>query len=174
MSTTKHWKQEFALAGRASVLAAAGLAALAAPVPAMAQYTQTISNDLSRCQAGKPSAVMVTVDNISSSTGKVRVQLYRATKEDWLSKGRWLRRIEVPARAGTMTFCLPTPGPGSYGVAVRHDVNGNNQTDITTDGGAMSNNPSLNIFNLGKPHFKKTAFDVGSSVTSIRIQMRYL
>jgi len=160
--------------GRVLVLAAAGLSCLALAAPADAKYREKIGNDLSRCQAGKPSAVMVTVDDIKSSSGMVRVQLYRSTKEDWLEKGRWLYRIETPARAGTMTFCLPTPGPGTYGVAVRHDANGNNDTDISSDGGAMSNNPSLNIFNLGKPSYKKTAFEVGSSVKSIRIQMRYL
>ena len=42
------------------------------------------------------------------------------------------------------------------------------------DGGAMSNNPSINIFNLGKPSYRKTAFEVGEGVTSIRINMRYM
>ena len=28
----------------------------------------------------------------------------------------------------------------------------------------MSNNPSINIFNLGKPSYKKTGFDVGNGV----------
>ena len=41
------------------------------------------------------------------------------------------------------------------------------------DGGAMSNNPSRNIFKLGKPSYKKTAFNVGSGVESISIRMRY-
>ncbi|AKH43213.1 uncharacterized protein (DUF2141 family) [Altererythrobacter atlanticus] len=164
------------ISGRAVMLAAAALTGLAAAGPAQAQteYRQKISNDMTRCQAGKPSAVMVTVDDIKSAQGTIRVQLYRGTKADWLEKGRWLYRIEAPARAGTMTFCLPAPGPGTYGVAVRHDVNKNGSTDITQDGGAMSNNPSLNVFNLGKPSYKKTAFEVGNSVKSIRIQMRYL
>ena len=42
----------------------------------------------------------------------MRVQLYRATKADWLEKGRWLNRIEAPARAGSMTFCMPVPAAG--------------------------------------------------------------
>jgi uncharacterized protein (DUF2141 family) len=57
---------------------------------------------------------------------------------------------------------------------VRHDVNGNGHTDLTQDGGGMSNNPSINIFNLGKPSYKKTAISVGNGVKSIRIQMRYM
>ncbi|MEJ2410002.1 MAG: DUF2141 domain-containing protein [Novosphingobium sp.] len=140
---------------------------------AAAEYRNRIPNDMSRCTAGSPSAVMVTVDGIKTSEGKLRVQAYRATQDEWLEKGKWLSRIEVPAREGTMTFCLPVPGPGSYGVAVRHDLNGNGKTDIMSDGGAMSNNPSINIFNLGKPKYTKVGVPVDGGVKSIRIEMKY-
>ena len=66
------------------------------------------------------------------------------------------------------------PEAGSYGIGVRHDVNNNDETDLTQDGGGMSNNPSINILNLGKPSYKKTAFAVGDGVRAIRIQMKYL
>ena len=38
----------------------------------------------------------------------------------------------------------------------------------------MSNNPSINIFNLGKPSYRKTAFTVGEGVTTISIAMKYM
>ncbi|RDC61231.1 hypothetical protein HME9302_02451 [Alteripontixanthobacter maritimus] len=157
-------------------LAAAGLIAgsIGMAVPAHAQYKRTISNNLSDCNAGSSSAVMVTVDGIDQSSGTMRVQIYRGTEGEWLKKGKWLSRIETRAKNGSMTFCLPVSGPGTYAVAVRHDKNGNGKTDLTTDGGAMSNNPSLNILNLGKPSYKKTAFSVGTGVKSIRIRMRYM
>ena len=104
----------------------------------------------------------------------MRVQLYRATKQDWLETGRWLNRIELPARAGTMSFCMPAPATGTYGIAIRHDVNGNGETDLTQDGGGMSNNPSINIFNLGKPSYRKAAFSLGQEVKAITIRMRYM
>lgn len=152
-------------------LAATGLATAA---PAAAQYRQKIGNDMSKCRSDSGPAVMVTVDGIESSSGNIRVQSYRGTEADWLEKGRWLNRIQTRASAGTMTFCLPVPRPGTYAVAVRHDRNGNGDTDLMQDGGAMSNNPSLNIFNLGKPSYTKTAFSVGNGVKSIRIRMRYM
>ncbi len=142
-------------------------------VPAMAQYQQTIGNDPARCRGGSP-AVRVTVSGIESARGNVRVQLYRGVEADWLQRGRWLYRIESPARAGTMSFCLPVPEAGPYAVAVRHDVNGNGETDLRTDGGAMSNNPSINIFNLGRPSISRTRFNVGGDVVSINVQMRYM
>ena len=160
-----------ALASRPALLAL-GLAALAA-VPAHAQYNQRIGNDLSKCRGGGP-AIKVTATDIKSGAGTIRVQLYRATRQDWLSKGRWLKRIEVPARAGSMTFCMPVPQPGSYGIAIRHDINDNDETDLTQDGGGMSNNPSINILNLGKPSYDKTAVAVGDEVKAITIRMRYM
>ena len=56
---------------------------------------------------------------------------------------------------------------------MRHDKNGNGKTDISSDGGGMSNNPSINIFNLGKPSYKKVGFDVGDKIEKISIRMRY-
>ena len=157
----------------ASGIVALSLAGLAVSTPADAQYRQKITHDASKCAAGGGPAVWVTINGIKTSTGTIRIQSYRGTKQDWLEKGRWIYRMEAPAKAGSMTFCMPLPAPGKYGIAVRHDVNGNGKTDIFTDGGAMSNNPSINIFNLGKPSYKKTAFDVGNGVKTMSIQMRY-
>lgn len=142
--------------------------------PAEAQYRRKIGNELGECRAGDGPAVKVTVTGIRSSKGTMRVQSYRATAADWLTKGRWINRIEVPARAGAMSFCLPVPAAGSYGIAVRHDVNNNGETDLREDGGGMSNNPSINIFNLGKPSFRKTAFAVGNDVKAVVITMKYM
>lgn len=155
-------------------LALAGTLALAAAVPSAAQYRQVIANDASECDAGSGPAVRVAVSGIKSTSGMLRIQVYRGTEAEWLKKGAWLKRIEARARAGAMSFCLPVPAAGSYAVAVRHDVNANGKTDLSQDGGGMSNNPSINIFNLGKPSYKKTAFAVGSGVTAIRIDMKYM
>lgn len=154
-------------------LLAVTLASSALAVPAFAQYRQVMSNDQSRCSGNGP-AVRVSLSGVSASSGTVRVQLYRGTATEWMQKGRWLARIEAPARAGSMSFCVPVPAAGTYAIAVRHDANGNGKTDLRTDGGGMSNNPSINIFNLGKPPVSRTAFPVGSEVRSISINMRYM
>ncbi|TCM16910.1 uncharacterized protein (DUF2141 family) [Novosphingobium sp. PhB165] len=157
-----------------AVLAGLGMLGLAASAGAAVRGHEEIRNDLSQCRADRGPALMVTVDGIKSSSGTIRVQSYRATPDDWLQAGRWISRIETPARAGSMTFCVPLPATGTFGIAVRHDVDGNGKTDIGTDGGAMSNNPSINIFNLGKPSYSKVGVQVGNEVKSIRIQMRYM
>jgi len=147
------------------------VALLAASVAANAEG-QVISNDLSKCRSGP--STLVQINGVKAGTGKIRVQSYHATSADWLVKGRWISRIEVPARAGSMTVCVPLPEAGSYGIAVRHDVNGNGKTDLSRDGGGMSNNPSINIFNLGKPSYTKTAFAVGNAPRTITITMKYM
>ncbi|NIJ35393.1 uncharacterized protein (DUF2141 family) [Sphingopyxis panaciterrae] len=147
------------------------VALLAFAVSAQAEG-RIISNDLSKCRSGP--STLVQISGVKASSGKIRVQSYRGTAADWLAKGRWLTRIEVPARAGSMTVCVPLPEAGVYGIAVRHDVNGNGKTDLTSDGGGMSNNPSINVFNLGKPSYKKTAFSVGDAPKTISISMKYM
>jgi uncharacterized protein (DUF2141 family) len=154
-----------------ATLALAAAAALAAP--AAAQFRNKNADDPARCRAGAGSAVNIHVSGITPAQGTLRVQLYRGIEADWLKSGRWLNRIELPVRAGSTTVCMPVPGPGTYAIAVRHDVNGNGKTDLRSDGGGMSNNPSINILNLGKPSYKQTAFAVAGGVKSISIQMRY-
>ncbi len=153
--------------------AALALTGLSLSAPADAQYREKIAHDPGKCAAGKGPAVMVAITDVKESKGTIRIQSYRATKQDWLEKGRWIYRMEAPAKAGTMRFCMPLPGPGHYGIAARHDLDGDGKTDIFGDGGAMSNDPSINIFNLGKPSYKKVGFDVGPGVKQISIRMRY-
>ena len=78
---------------------AAFAAAAALAMTGTASAGSAISNDMSRCSAGRGPAVKVVVQGVKSSTGKMRVQSYPATKAAWLTKGRWLQRIETGARA---------------------------------------------------------------------------
>lgn len=157
---------------------AAGLVASDAPAHAQASsksdYRNEIGNSMRTCAPGAGPAVRVTINGVKSSRGMIRAQVYNGTRGDWLEKGRWLNRIEIPAKRGRMTVCLPVPASGNYAVAVRHDVNGNGSTDLTADGGAMSNNPSINIFNLGKPGIDETRFQIGNGVKAISITMLYM
>lgn len=150
--------------------------ALFAAAPVMA-HGMEIGNDLDRCApSAKGPAVLVDVRGFAAATGTIRVQSYPATKAAWLTKGAWLNRIDVPVRAsnGAMRFCMPVPEPGRYGIAVRHDRDGNGKSDFSRDGGGFSNNPSISIFNLGKPGVDKAAFYAGPGVTKITINLQYM
>ena len=93
-----------------AVVASVVAAVLAAP--AVAQYRNKIDNEPAACRGSGP-AVKVQLDGITPAKGIVRAQLYRGTEADWLKKGRWLNRIEVPAHGREVAVCMPVPGPGS-------------------------------------------------------------
>lgn len=140
-------------------------------------HGQEIGNDLDRCGASaRGPAVLVDVRGFAAATGTVRLQSYPATRAAWLAKGEWLNRIDTTVRPsnGAMRFCMPLPEAGKYGIAVRHDRDGNGKTDISRDGGGFSNNPSISIFNLGKPAVEKAAFYAGPGVTRITITLKYM
>ncbi len=149
---------------------------LAVSTPSLAYAGQVIANDMSQCQSGAGPAVLIEIRGFRTCEGVIRVQSYRATKGEWLEKGRWLNRIEKQVRPvdGVMRFCMPVPAPGKYGIAVRHDTTGNGKTDIWKDGGGFSNNPKANVFNLGKPPVDKVAISVGQHPTSIAIRLQYM
>ncbi len=152
----------------------AALAGLATAVPGSAQqFERKIQHSVTPCQGDGP-AVWLYMTNIKNSTGNMRVVLYRAVEEDWLEKGRWLQRFEVPATKGQMSVCMPVPAPGEYAIAVRHDANGNDWDDIMVDGGGMSGKAKISIFNLGKPGVDKARFTIGKEVLPMTIRMQYV
>lgn len=151
-------------------LAAAAMLALAGN----AHAGSIISNDMTKCGAGKGPAIQVNVRGIKGGGGKIRVQNYPATQSAWLAKGKWLHRIEAKASVGGLNFCVPLAASGKYAIAVRHDKNSNGKTDISSDGGGFSNNPSINVLNLGKPSVGKVSFSAGTGVTTVTINMKYM
>jgi uncharacterized protein (DUF2141 family) len=153
-------------------LAAVSIGLLAA-APAVARG-EVIGNDMARCATGAGPAVLVELSGFKTVSGKVRVQSYPATRAAWLEKGAWINRVEVPVKSGFVRVCMPLPAAGRYGIAVRHDANGNGKTDFSSDGGGFSNNPKLSIFNLGKPSVDKVAINAGRGVSTISIRLQYM
>lgn len=159
---------------RLPLLSLATAAALAVLPTITAQAAgQKIAHDMSKCNAGKGPAVLIAVRDIKNVSGNIRVVSYPATKAAWLVSGKWINRIEVPASGQSMNICMPVPSEGNYGIAVLHDRNGNNKVDLGSDGGGMSNNPAINIFNLGKPGVDKVRFHAGPGITNLTINIRY-
>ena len=140
-----------------------------------AQAGTRVANDMSRCEAGAGgTAALVRVVGFRDSNGRVRVQSY-GSDSTWLERGEWLHRVDIPVRPRNrnMTVCLPLPGPGTYGIAVRHDSNGNNRSD-RRDGGGFSRNPDLSFpFNL-EPDFDEVVIRAGSGVTRVTVVLNYL
>lgn len=164
--------------GLALGLAAGALAGLvAAPsVAAPVVFGSKIGNDMSHCAAGKGPAVRLEVTGLASSEGNLFVRTYYARSSDWLKSRRYIHRIEMRPRKGTTTVCIPLPSAGDYAITVQHDVNGNRDTDLSTDGAGMSNNPKFGNF-LGviprPPGVDKARFSAGPGVTRMAIAVQY-
>ncbi|HEX5182592.1 MAG TPA: DUF2141 domain-containing protein [Allosphingosinicella sp.] len=146
---------------------AAALLACATAAPAAA-----LGPDAPVCNEGRP-AVLVSVNGFKARTGKLRVQLYGGDPRTFLAKGAKLRRIDLPVTgSGPMTVCIAVPHPGTYAIAVRHDVNGDNAQHDWSDGGGFSNNPRLSLLHL-KPSLNEAAISVGNGVRTIGVTLLY-
>jgi uncharacterized protein (DUF2141 family) len=147
--------------------AAAALAFLAPVTGAEA----ALGPDASACQAGSSdTAVLVNVSGFKSRTGHVRVQVY--DQSNFLVKGKRVRRIDLPVTSANMPICVSLPGPKTYAIAVRHDVNGNSKSGDWSDGGGFSRNPKLSLLNL-KPSFSDVAVPVGRGVKPVNVVLNY-
>ncbi|WP_414902721.1 DUF2141 domain-containing protein [Sphingomonas flavalba] len=145
--------------------------AMIAPL-AEAQATP-IGPDAAICARGGEPAVLVRVEGFKARTGTLRVQIYGDKPEDFLAKGRWLKRIEVPVRPhGPVEVCVGLPKPGAYAVAVRHDVNGNGKSGDRSDGGGFSRNPGLSLLSL-KPKYQDVAISVGGHPLPVDVVLNY-
>ncbi len=150
----------------------AAMALAMAATPASAQR-EKISNNLNQCSTGNGPAVLVEVRGFKKATGRIRVQSYEGTKTKWLKKGAWINRIDVPVRlkGGKMRFCMPVPKAGVYGIAVRHDMDGNGKSGWS-DGGGFTGNPNISLTNL-KPSIRKSAIRVGNGVARANVVLNY-
>ena len=149
-------------------LIAALLLGAGAAVPAAA----ALGPDAAACSDGKP-AFLVSVNGFKARTGKLRVQLYANDPKTFLAKGAKLKRIDLAVTGtGPMNICVAVPHPGTYAIAVRHDVNGDNSRGDWSDGGGFSNNPSLSLLHL-KPSLRQTAVNVGNGVKPVSITLLY-
>ncbi len=139
---------------------------------------QALGPEAARCAAGAAGpAMLVTVTGLKDRRGAVRVRSFGGPASNYFSKKRALQRIEIPApTSGPVRVCMPVPTPGWYAVDVRHDTNGNGDTD-RADGGGASGNPKITLIDVlfgRKPPATDVRVWVGSGVTNVPVSIMYL
>jgi uncharacterized protein (DUF2141 family) len=137
-----------------------------------------IGPDAGVCASGNGPAALVRVVGLKNRAGKVRVRTFDGTNpKAWFDKKRALKRTEVAIPgSGAVEICMPVPKAGSYVIDLRHDTNGNGDSD-RADGAGATGNPSISLFDflLGKkPPASKVVVQVGNGITPISITMKYL
>ena len=84
-----------------------------------------------------------------------------------------VRRTVTAAKS--VTVRLPNIAPGTYGLSLIHDENGNGKLDkfgpIPKEGFGFSRNPSIGF---GPPAFKDVSFSVGAGKSVQAVRVRYL
>lgn len=160
----------FKLTGVAGLIALGWLAAPALATPAGGGV---LGPDAAACRSGvDASAVLVRVKGFKARTGTLRVQVYGSNPDDFLAKGRKLRRIDLPVTMqGPMAVCVALPAPGDYAVAVRHDIDGSGKSGWN-DGGGFSRNPRLSLTSL-KPKYRDVSITVGRGPRPVEVVLNY-
>jgi uncharacterized protein (DUF2141 family) len=155
----------FSMKTFATFLAAAAALSFAGPAAA------ALGPDAAACNAGsgRP-ALLVSVSGFKLRGGRVRVQVYDSS--NFLVKGQRVARVDLPVTGSVMPVCVALPRGGSYAVAVRHDVNGNNKSGDWSDGGGFSRNPKISFFHL-KPSFGEVAVPVGNGPRGVSVVLNY-
>ena len=147
-----------------------GLGALIMAMPVAADPRESRADDPT-CERGGSPAVLVQVSGLKNGAGKVRVQAYGPGAANYLKKGEWAGRVDVPLSGRrSLDICLPLPAAGQYSVAVRHDANANKKSDWN-DGAGFSRNPRLSL--LGRPSFGQTAVAVRGGPTRVNVVINY-
>jgi|JI7StandDraft_1071085.scaffolds.fasta_scaffold105087_2 uncharacterized protein (DUF2141 family) len=158
-----------------SVASLALVAALAAGA-AMPASATAIGPHAARCESGAAS-VIVNVTGFRVRTGSLRVQIYASNQRTYLERRQWLTRVDLPVtRSGDMPVCMPVSAAGRYLVSVRHDVNGNGDSD-RSDGGGFSGNPNVSVLDMvfrRKPNLNRISFTVADEPVRVNVVLNYV
>ena len=111
-------------------------------------------------EANKTFTLTIVVDGMSSDEGNLGVLIFNGPKGWAEDRQAAFRDIAVPAVKGTQTLKVPDLPPGTYAVALIHDVNKNHKLDKNFVGypkeqWGMSNNPHAT---LKAPPIEKAQF----------------
>lgn len=132
---------------------------------------QSNSETVCSVEAGQ-AALEVTVDNLQTTEGQMRAQIYSSDPEDFLAKGKKLVRVDVPVETiDGPVICVPLPAPGTYALVVMHDKNANGKADFFSEGFGFSNNPKLS---LAPPDGEEVMFVASAGISKHTIQLNYI
>lgn len=116
--------------------------------------------------------VRITVNNVGAG-GVLNVELYDDPEHFLFKEGR-KRKVRIPAAEGQQRVCMNLEQPGTYAVAVYHDIDANRKLKkhwnlMPREPFGLSNNPGQQS---GFPKFSDSAFTTGSLGADIVIDLK--
>lgn len=129
------------------------------------------------CEAGSEPTILVRVTGLKHREGTIRVRTFTGDPSTYFNKKHAQKRLQYPVPAtGSVDICVPVGAAGVYALDVRHDANGNGDTD-RADGIGASGNPKFSLFNIifGKrPPASQVQITVGNGTVIVPVTIRYL
>jgi uncharacterized protein (DUF2141 family) len=109
-----------------------------------------------------------------TAQGLLTVELYRPSEKDFLRKASRIKRVRVPAMAGTQTVCFDVPAPGRYALAAYHDRDADGKLArrlnmLPAEPFALSRG---RVEFLRFPKFEDAAIDVGPDGAEVRMTLQ--
>jgi uncharacterized protein (DUF2141 family) len=144
--------------------------------PAAAQ--RVLGKDAEACVDGEPS-IRVTATGLRDRTGRVKLELFPASGEDFLKddtqlrrEGKLFRRVWARTpKEGPVVICIRVPGRGRYALLFTHDRDGRNKFDFFQDGAGF---PSNRRIGRSWPLLSDGEVNVGSGGTQVSVRVQYL
>ncbi|MFM5915564.1 DUF2141 domain-containing protein [Chakrabartia godavariana] len=138
---------------------------------------QALGPNPSLCSGSDEPTILVRVAGLKNRAGTVRVRTFTGSPDTYFNKKFAQKRLEygVPA-SGPVEICVPVGAPGVYAIDVRHDINGNGDTD-RADGIGASGNPKISLMSIlfgRKPPAREVQVTVARGTTVVPIMVRYL
>ena len=128
---------------------------------------------LGSAEASGQGNVEITVNNIKSTAGELRIALF--DQQNFVSEKEIVQGKIVKPIKGSVTVVLENVRPGIYGLKVLHDENGNGVLDrskmgIPKEGFAFGNNA---MGKKGPPTFDKARVEIADNPVRQVLTMKY-
>ena len=141
-----------------------GAIALVSLTVGISQHAQAVQNRLT-----------INVQGLKAAQGKVCYSLFSSSAGFPTSPTQAIRAACIPAKASSSAIAFGNLTPGTYAVAVFHDMNGDGQLNkntfgIPVEGFGFSQNPGIIS---GPPKFRDAAIFVAGSGNAIKIDLKH-
>lgn len=161
------------------LLMASLTAMIAAAAPLAADARPALGSDGAACDSNEGPAILANITGLKDRTGRLKLELYPATEDDFLkddrdlaAQGKVFRRIWAATPAsGPVSICIKVPREGRYALFFTHDRDGKNKFNFWSDGGGVPGNVRLG---RAKPKLESATVSVGTGVATVTIQAQYL
>lgn len=131
------------------------------------------------CEIGSGPRLYIDIEGLKDRTGRLKVELFPPTEEDFLrddsaliADKRPFRRVwaSVPA-SGPARVCIRAPYAGQWAVLLTHDRDGRNKFNFWKDGAGF---PSDQRLRRTRPKLRQAVVDLPPRDSQIRIRLQYL